>query len=53
MKKVEDSLELDKAWDLPTVEYEGKRVRRESLDEMKRALAAYGPDTATARALYV
>jgi hypothetical protein len=41
MKKIEDSLELDKAWDLSEVEYEGQRIRRESLDEMKRALAAW------------
>lgn len=31
----------------------GSRIRRESLDEMKRALAGWGPDTATARALHV
>ena len=41
MKKIEGSLELGKAWDLSEVEYEGKRLRRESLDEMKRGLAGW------------
>jgi hypothetical protein len=41
IKKIEDSLGLGKAWDLSEVEYEGKRISRESLDKMKRALAGW------------